>query len=354
MYNWDYEQFKFFILNANKNLGLPGIFRHQNQTSVMYKMLPGGNGKRFSEYGSVVENLTEAVAFAANTDSEQAAIDIIKAHLAMFPHFRRWDVVEVCLHAVVQPERFKVPTHGFQAPQSKKTQASIARLKSKFSANEFRASAAKRVYDLDVQQKNALKLFMDIFEAPEKVDDSLQTLLSQFQEKLNAGNVSPVELAAFIHQGIINIHPFEDGNGRVARLVMNEVLALYDLPKVNPKRDVVTERAYDAAAATNDKVCFMHFLTEHFNLPADVFNQSVAPAIDTYPVFVFHLSDSKKQSEAAKQYFEDRDKTQAVTGNKSVLLLPDLSFSPTFFSGKLDDNEAMQFKPTELPSVTHG
>ena len=34
----------------------------------------------------------------------------------------------------------------------------------------------------------------------------------------------PVQLAAFAHQKLADIHPFEDGNGRTARLVMNLII----------------------------------------------------------------------------------------------------------------------------------
>ena len=36
--------------------------------------------------------------------------------------------------------------------------------------------------------------------------------------------IHPVELAAFAHLQVANIHPFVDGNGRTARLLMNMIL----------------------------------------------------------------------------------------------------------------------------------
>ena len=34
----------------------------------------------------------------------------------------------------------------------------------------------------------------------------------------------PVEFAAYAHRRLVDIHPFQDGNGRTARLLMNLIL----------------------------------------------------------------------------------------------------------------------------------
>ena len=40
----------------------------------------------------------------------------------------------------------------------------------------------------------------------------------------------PVEMAAHLHQRLVNIHPFIDGNGRTSRLVMNLHLLKHSYP----------------------------------------------------------------------------------------------------------------------------
>jgi Fic family protein len=56
------------------------------------------------------------------------------------------------------------------------------------------------------------------FEVPFK----MQELISYFQ--LHKNNLHPVVLAADMHQILVGIHPFIDGNGRTSRLLMNLIL----------------------------------------------------------------------------------------------------------------------------------
>jgi len=42
--------------------------------------------------------------------------------------------------------------------------------------------------------------------------------------KRNYGNIHPIVLAAELHRKLVYIHPFDDGNGRCARLCMNVIL----------------------------------------------------------------------------------------------------------------------------------
>lgn len=58
--------------------------------------------------------------------------------------------------------------------------------------------------------------------APEKVPE----LMSEFMNRVNDldKNNHPAEYSAIVHKEIAFIHPFIDGNGRVARLLMNLIL----------------------------------------------------------------------------------------------------------------------------------
>lgn len=56
----------------------------------------------------------------------------------------------------------------------------------------------------------------------------MQNLLSWYKE--NRDKVHPIELAAKFHTKFVTIHPFADGNGRMARLLMNYILQFNDFP----------------------------------------------------------------------------------------------------------------------------
>jgi len=49
----------------------------------------------------------------------------------------------------------------------------------------------------------------------------------------NKNKLPPIVLAAVIHNQFEYIHPFEDGNGRVGRLLMNNILIKHKMPPVN-------------------------------------------------------------------------------------------------------------------------
>ena len=58
--------------------------------------------------------------------------------------------------------------------------------------------------------------------AVSKIPAEMQKLVKWYNE--NEQRLHPVELAATLHQRFVFIHPFVDGNGRVARLLMNLAL----------------------------------------------------------------------------------------------------------------------------------
>jgi Fic family protein len=55
--------------------------------------------------------------------------------------------------------------------------------------------------------------------------------------KENRENLHPAIYAADLHQKFVSIHPFSDGNGRTARLLMNLSLTEEGYPVINIQPD---------------------------------------------------------------------------------------------------------------------
>tara|TARA_R110000868_G_scaffold8205_3_gene42449 strand:+ start:38734 stop:39711 length:978 start_codon:yes stop_codon:yes gene_type:complete len=62
---------------------------------------------------------------------------------------------------------------------------------------------------------------------PRKVPDLMTEFLNWLKESLT---LHPIELAAEAHYRLVTIHPFIDGNGRTARLLMNMILLMLGYP----------------------------------------------------------------------------------------------------------------------------
>jgi Fic family protein len=80
----------------------------------------------------------------------------------------------------------------------------------------------------------------------------------------NKSKLHPVILAAEMHERLVTIHPFIDGNGRTSRLVMNLVLLKHGFVIANIKGDTQSRMAYysalEKAQADNEKTDFIELV----------------------------------------------------------------------------------------------
>ncbi|HIH39453.1 TPA: Fic family protein [Candidatus Woesearchaeota archaeon] len=65
----------------------------------------------------------------------------------------------------------------------------------------------------------------------EKITVLLGELIKWYES--NKAKYPPILLAAVVHNQFENIHPFQDGNGRVGRLLLNNILLKHKLPPVD-------------------------------------------------------------------------------------------------------------------------
>jgi fido (protein-threonine AMPylation protein)/transcriptional regulator with XRE-family HTH domain len=81
------------------------------------------------------------------------------------------------------------------------------------------------------------------------------------------GRMHPVLLAAEMHERLVTIHPFIDGNGRTSRLVMNLILLRNGYTIVNLKGDPASRLAYyqalEAVQLDNRPEIFQTLILEH-------------------------------------------------------------------------------------------
>ena len=74
----------------------------------------------------------------------------------------------------------------------------------------------------------------DCFEyaSPEETPALMAGLVDWYNQAEQEGVLTPAELAIMFHYRYIRIHPFEDGNGRIARMMVNYILARHGYPMV--------------------------------------------------------------------------------------------------------------------------
>lgn len=65
----------------------------------------------------------------------------------------------------------------------------------------------------------------------------MHDLMEWYNETEKNMELSPIELASLFHYRYIRIHPFEDGNGRISRLIVNYILAKHGYPMIVVKSD---------------------------------------------------------------------------------------------------------------------
>ncbi|MEA3378156.1 MAG: Fic family protein [Nanoarchaeota archaeon] len=65
---------------------------------------------------------------------------------------------------------------------------------------------------------------------PYKVNNEMGNLIYQINN--NPQKFNSIELAAYAHHELVRIHPFVDGNGRVARLLCNLILIKHNFPPI--------------------------------------------------------------------------------------------------------------------------
>ena len=85
-----------------------------------------------------------------------------------------------------------------------------------------------------MRPNSVITRYGDRFEyaSPQETPALMSDLVDWYNTAEQSGEYTPLELAALFHYRYIRIHPFEDGNGRIARLLVNFILARHKWPMI--------------------------------------------------------------------------------------------------------------------------
>ena len=126
-----------------------------------------------------------------------------------------------------------------------------------------------RAYDVYVHKGGGDK---HMFPAPNKIENLMDNFYLWLKENKN---MHPVLLASEAHYRLVSIHPFIDGNGRCARLLMNLILIQNGYPPAIIKMAKRIEYIHAIQNADESKI------DEFYNLIADSELESVELYLDT-------------------------------------------------------------------------
>ncbi len=103
------------------------------------------------------------------------------------------------------------------------------------------------------------------------VEDKMKELLDWYHE--NKETMHPVKLAALFHFKYVYIHPFLDGNGRSARLLMNLILLRngYPLTIIRNSDRVDYMSALEKASTTGNTDDFVEFIAKAVDRSFDTY-----------------------------------------------------------------------------------
>jgi Fic family protein len=158
------------------------------------------------------------------------------------------------------------------------------------------------------------------FATPEETPAKMFDLLEWYREKETDKETNPILFAADFHYKFIRIHPFDDGNGRMARILMNFILMQYGYPPVIIKTGEKAQ--YIAALEQADAGIFEPFFefvitneTRSLELMLKGAHGESIDEPDDLDKELALLEQRLKEASIKKSAITDEDKIKAVINN---------------------------------------
>jgi Fic family protein len=99
---------------------------------------------------------------------------------------------------------------------------------------------------------------------PEETPAKMQELMEWYIEAIEQSDIHPLVTAALFHHKFVSIHPFDDGNGRLSRILMNLILMQRGYPPVVIKiEDRTNYYSLLSRADNGDEWPFVEYIAEN-------------------------------------------------------------------------------------------
>jgi len=141
---------------------------------------------------------------------------------------------------------------------------------------------------------------------PREIPQAMQNFCERLEERIRQKQ-DPIKIAAFAHQELTKIHPFPNGNGRTARMLLNSILMQYGYQPVVLRGEELTDEQrskYNLAVAQghNDPAIFESYLQEKINY----IKNNIAQLNNGYPGFLVRNDgfNSYEAFRSGKFFFE--------------------------------------------------
>ncbi len=145
------------------------------------------------------------------------------------------------------------------------------------------------------------------YEVPFKIRDMIE------EYNRNSDELAPIELAAWTHHRLVHIHPFTDGNGRVARLLTNLIMLRYGYPlavilRVDRKKYLDSLGKADAG----NLAPFANFIAANLEQSLDTYLRAMNPKQDP----LLPISEACKGTRFSPEYISLLARTRRIPALK--------------------------------------